>query len=197
MLIKSQTDIKQIIKGGKIIGEILEKLEKMCKPGVSTGDIDRAAEKLIKKAGGWPAFKGYSNGPHDDPFPCTICASANHQIVHGIANDDDILEDGDIFTIDIGMEWPCKNPKNDKGFFTDTALTVIVGEVSDKTRELLRVTKESLEIGIKAVKPGNSVANIYKPAKLENGLKVKVPLFIKQGERVVIDTRDGSYVARA
>jgi len=162
MLIKPKYDIEQIKKGGKIIGEILEKLGRMCKPGVSTGEIDRAAEKMIKKAGGQPAFKGYSNGPHDTPFPCTICASANHQLVHGIANDDDILESGDIFTIDIGMEWPCKNPKKDRGFFTDTALTVIVGDVPEKTKELLKVTKESLEVGIKAVKPGNSVADIGK-----------------------------------
>lgn len=161
MLIKSAYDIEQIKKGGKIIGEILEKLAKMCKPGVSTGEIDRAAEKMIKKAGGKPAFKGYANGPHDTPFPTTICASANHQLVHGIAKDDDILENGDIFTIDIGMEWPVKNTKKfTRGFFTDTALTVIVGNVPEKTKELLRVTKASLEVGIKAVKPGNSVADI-------------------------------------
>ncbi len=168
MLIKSKYDTEQIQKGGKIMGEILERLAKMCKPGVSTGEIDRAAERMIIKAGGRPAFKGYSNGPYDTPFPTTICASANHQLVHGIAYDEDILEDGDIFTIDIGMEWPVKKQKvkidgkneRNRGLFTDTAITVIVGNVPERTKELLRVTKESLEVGIKAVKPGNSVADI-------------------------------------
>lgn len=160
MLIKKKHETEQIKKGGIIIGEILEKLGKMCKPGVSTGEIDRAAEEMIVKAGGRPAFKGHKNYPDDTPFPSTICASYNQQIVHGIARDEDILEDGDIFTIDIGMEWPCKNPKRDRGFFTDTALTVIVGKVPAKTKELLRVTRQSLEEAIKVVKPGNSIADI-------------------------------------
>lgn len=148
------------------MGDILEKLANMCKPGVSTGEIDRAAEKMIREAGGAPAFKGYKNHPEDTPFPSTICASANDELVHGIASDNAFLDDGDIFTIDIGMEWPVKKmktkSKKNRGYFTDTAITVAVGKVPEKTLELMRVTKESLEAGIKAVKPGNSVADIGK-----------------------------------
>ncbi len=175
MLIKSKSDIEQLKKGGKIIGEILDTLAKMAKPGVSTGEIDAAAEKMIKKAGGRPSFKGYKSKADGVPFPTTICASANQELVHGIASKDIILDSGDIFSIDIGMEWPYKNQKskckmqndnvkckNQKGLFTDTALTVVVGDTPDKTKELLRVTKEALEVGIKAVKPGNSVADIGK-----------------------------------
>ncbi|MBU0546165.1 type I methionyl aminopeptidase [Patescibacteria group bacterium] len=172
MLMKSKNDIREIKKGGKILGEILEKLASMCKPGVSTGEIDRAAEKMILAAGGRPAFKGYKNHPGDVPFPSTICASANNELVHGIASNNAFLDEGDIFSIDIGMEYPVGNSKSKskksnvkhgaKGFFTDTAITVAVGNVPKKTLELMRVTKEALEIGIKAVRPGNSVADIGK-----------------------------------
>ena len=178
MLIKPKEDINQIRKGGKIIGEILSQIVKLCQPGVSTAEIDDVAEKMIFKAGGLPAFKGYRNHPDDTPFPSTICASVNEELVHGIARKDIILQSGDIFSIDIGMEWPLgiqnvkikklaanqqlqnDNVKIKKGFFTDTAITVAVGEISNKTKELMKVTKEALEVGIRAVKPGNSIADI-------------------------------------
>ena len=165
--IKTKGDIEQILKGGKILGEILEALAKAVKPGVTSLEIDRLAEKLIKKAGGKPAFKGYKGRKKDPPFPSTICACVNEELVHGIARADQKLKNGDIFSIDIGMEWPVGNSKKQEtrnkqngGFFTDTAVTVIVGEIPEKTRELLRVTKEALEVGIGAAKSGNTVADI-------------------------------------
>lgn len=166
MLIKSAADIQKITEGGKIIGEILEKLAGMCRPGISTWEIDQTAEKMIKEAGGRPAFKGFQSYAGHPPFPCTICASINHELVHGIARKDVILKDGDVFSIDIGMEWPVKSSQSTvhsskkKGLFTDTAITVVIGEVEEKVKELSRVTKQSLEEGIKAVKPGNSIADI-------------------------------------
>jgi methionyl aminopeptidase len=158
MFIKSPEAIKQIEKGGKIIGKILFKLAKMCRPGISTWEIDEMAEKMILKAGGRPSFKGYRTQPEDTPFPTTICASVNQELVHACARKEVILKDGDIFSIDIGMEWPYK--KNYRGYFTDTAITLPIGKIPDETKELLRVTRESLEIGIAKVKSGNTVANI-------------------------------------
>ena len=140
------------------MGRILDDLAKMCRPGISTWEIDSAAEKMIIEVGGRPAFKGYKPRPTDKPFPSTICASINEEVVHGIARKEKILKNGDIFTIDIGMKWPYESPKS--GFYTDTALTVPIGKIPPKTRELLRVTQESLEMGIKAIKPGNTVADI-------------------------------------
>jgi len=160
MYIKSPEAIKQITKGGKILGKILSELVKMCKPGVSTWEIDQQAEKLILKAGGRPSFKDYRNRPEDIPFPSTICASINEQLVHAYAKKSIKLRKGDIFSIDIGMEWPYK--KNYRGFFTDTAITVAVGDISEEVMELMRVTHESLQVGIKAVKPGNTIADIGK-----------------------------------
>ena len=176
MLIKRPDEIKKIMEGGQKIGAILSKLGKMAVAGVSTWDIDLAAEEMIVKAGGRPAFKGYMGSHNDPPFPCTICASRNHELVHGIAKKADILKNGDIFSIDIGMEWPTfapsglrraspssakSNPdKSSRGWYTDTAITVAIGEIEPRVRELMRVTKQSLEVGIKAVKPGQSVASI-------------------------------------
>ncbi len=169
MLIKTPEEIKLIKQGGQIIGRILDDLVKMCRPGISTWEIDQAAEKMIRDVGGRPVFKGYKTKASDEPFPSTICASVNEQLVHGIARKEMILKNGDIFTIDIGMEWPyevksskLKVESEGRGFYTDTALTVPIGKIAPKTRELLRVTQESLEMGIKAIKPGNTVADIGK-----------------------------------
>lgn len=157
MLIKSAPELKEIEEGGKRLGEVLGKLGEFCHAGISTLEVDKKAEELILQLGGVPAFKGYKTSPHDPPFPATICASLNDELVHGIPSKNRILKDGDIFSIDIGMRWPGK-----KGLFTDTALTVTIGKVSEKVDKLLDVTRESLERGIALAKPGSSVAGIGK-----------------------------------
>ena len=157
-LIKTQEEIKKILTGCKLTGEILEKLHKMVKPGMSTWEVDQMAEKMIHDVGGRPAFKGYKTHPDDIPFPSTICASIKEGLVHGIAKKKVVLKEGDIFTIDIGMEWPYK--KGERGYYTDTAYTLAVGKISKENEKLLRVTEQSLEEAIKVAVPGNSVADI-------------------------------------
>jgi methionyl aminopeptidase len=169
MLIKTPEEIKLIKQNGEIMGRILEDLTKMCKPGVEVLAVDAMAEKMIIEAGGRPAFKGHKTRFADVPFPGTICASLNEELVHGIPKKGVILKDGDIFTIDIGMEWPHPVKGKSRGFYTDTAVTIPIGKIPAKTRELLRVTQESLEEGIKAIKPGNTVADIGKA--VENYVK--------------------------
>lgn len=159
MLIKSSADIKNIIENGRRIGSILDKLKRLCRAGISAWEIDQAAEQLIIKAGGRPAFKGYQTSSALYPFPATICASFNEQLVHGIPRHELILKAGDIFSIDIGMLWPA-GKKQTSGVFSDTAVTVAIGEVTAEVKKLLAVTKQSLEEGIKAAQPGNSVADI-------------------------------------
>ncbi|EKE07330.1 MAG: hypothetical protein ACD_18C00119G0009 [uncultured bacterium] len=162
--IKKQEEIQFIIEGGKILGEILEKIAKMVRPNISAYEIDMEAERLIVEAGGRPAFKGYRTRKSDPPFPSTICASVNTEVVHGIATKDKILKEGDIFSIDIGMQYPlnCGLGKGGNGFFTDTALTVAVGDIPEKTKQLLNVTKKSLELAIEKCFVGNSIALIGK-----------------------------------
>jgi len=155
--IKSKEEVEKIKEGGKILGKILDKLATMAVPGVDTLKIDQEAEKLIKEAGGKPAFKGYKNKETDPQFPSTICASINEDLVHGIATKEKVLKEGDIFSIDIGMQYPAKD-----GYFTDTSLTVPIGEIPEKTKQLLTVTKKCLEIGIEQCQVGNTVADIGK-----------------------------------
>lgn len=162
--IKSEEEVQLIIEGGRILGEILDKLAKMSVAGISAFEVDQEAEKLIIEAGGRPAFKGYRGHKSDPPFPSTICASLNTEVVHGIATKDKILKDGDIFSIDIGMQYPVNSGlgRGGNGFFTDTAITVIIGEVPEKTKQLLNVTQKSLELAIEKCTLGNSIADIGK-----------------------------------
>lgn len=158
MLIKTAEDVGQLKEGGELLGETLEKLALSCAPGAKISDLDIIAEKMIVSAGGRPAFKNYKSSHDNCPFPSTICASLNEELVHGSGKRRIVLQEGDILGIDIGMEWPFKKGK--RGLFTDTALTVAVGKIPDKVAELMRVTREALEVGIREVLPGNSVADI-------------------------------------
>lgn len=166
MLIKTQQDIEDIKQNGARIGVILETLAEKCVPGASVWEIDRLAEKLIRKSGGRPAFKGYKPASAGRPFPATVCVSRNSELVHGIPRPESFLKDGDIVSLDIGMEWPVRGKKTTagsqkpRGVFTDTAITVAVGVIPEKTKKLLAVTRQALAEGIKAAEPGNSIASI-------------------------------------
>jgi methionyl aminopeptidase len=165
--IKKQHEVDLIIEGGLQLGAILEDLGNMVHPGMSTLEVDAIAEERIRAIGGRPAFKGFESGG-DTPFPTTICASVNEEVVHGIAKADHILQEGDIFSIDIGMEWPLKGLSEDRknphsvhgGYFTDTAITVPVGNISDTDQVLLDRTYESMIRGIEVCEVGASVADV-------------------------------------
>lgn len=143
-------------QAGKKLAEVMRCLEKEIRPGVTTLHIDQLAEKLILERGGKPAFKGY--GGHENPFPATVCASINHEVVHGIPSDRQILKDGDIFKIDLGLEW--------KGFFSDMARTFAVGEISDEAKKLIDVTEQAFWRGIKNLKEGTMLSAYSKAAEL-------------------------------
>ena len=130
---------------GRLVGQVLNHLRTLARPGVTTMEIDREAEKMIRDGGALPTFKGY-NG-----FPYSICASVNEQIVHGFPSDY-ALQEGDIFSIDCGVTLD--------GFVGDTATTVPVGEVSEDKRKLIRVTEECLERAILLCRAGNHLGDI-------------------------------------
>ena len=155
--IKKKDEIKSIKEGGKILANILYKLQKAAKSGVKTIELDQLAEKLIIEKGGVPSFKNYKGYPEDTPFPSTICASVNEQLVHTPASDY-ILKNGDILSIDIGMKYP----KGNDGLFTDMASTIPIGKISTEAKRLIKITRRSLELGIKQIKPGNTVGDIGK-----------------------------------
>lgn len=152
--IKTPEEIAVIRQGGRILAGILKKLAAMVRVGVSTAELEQAAEKMILAAGGRPSFKGY-RVKNEKPFPTVICASLNDEIVHAPALPSRILKEGDIIGLDIGMEYPSA-----KGFFTDTAVTVGVGQISKEAGRLMSATREALKIGVRTVKPGRRISDI-------------------------------------
>ncbi len=168
---KSEDEIRTIEEGGRRLAQILQRLAHETKPGVSTGYLEDLANELIAATGAYSAFKNYPMG-EGIFFPSTVCISINNEVVHGAAWPQRTISSGDIVDLDIGMEWPINsklrkefncpiNPHSKHGgFFTDTCLTVGVGKISSKARKLLRVTKECLDLGIKAAQAGVRVNNI-------------------------------------
>lgn len=147
---KTPEEIELINEGGKILRDILHRAGAMAKPGVSTAEINDFAEKEIIKAGGRPSFIGY--GDKHNPFLAGLCTSINDAVVHGVPSAKDILQEGDIIGLDIGMEY--------KKLYTDTAITVAVGKISDNAQRIMDVTKKALDDAIKQVKPGNTIGDI-------------------------------------
>ena len=137
---------------GKRHAEILEHVATLVRPGISTKQLNDAAEKMIREFGDTPAFLGYQPEGAPRPFPATLCVSINDEVVHGIPDADRILEEGDIVSIDLGV-------KHD-GVFTDAAITVPVGKISKEANELLMITEEALAVGILAAQPGNTTGDI-------------------------------------
>jgi methionyl aminopeptidase len=146
IFIKTEKEIEIMKEGGKKLANIMKKLAKMVRPGVNTEELNRAAKALIFKSKGIPSFLGY------DGFPAVICTSLNNEIVHAIPSKKRVLKEGDILSLDIGMEY--------KGFHTDMAITLPVGKVSSEVEKLLKVTRKSLELAIEKAKPGNTFGDI-------------------------------------
>ena len=150
IIAKSQKDLEKMRAVGELIAEVREALRSMVAPGVTTLDLNSAAEKMMRDAGSIPTFIGYA--PHGMvPFPFAICASLNEQIVHGFSNETQ-LKDGDIISLDMACTLD--------GFVGDTAITVPVGNVSEELKQLIRVTEECLALGIEQCRPNKRVGDI-------------------------------------
>ena len=153
MSIKSREEIAIMEEDGKKHAQILSELGSLVAPGVSTLTLEETAIALIKASGGKPAFLGYKPTGARRVFPAALCVSINNEIVHGIPNEAErILKDGDIVSLDLGFIY--------KGLITDSAITVPCGIIDDEGRELIQVTREALEAGIKAARPGNHIGDI-------------------------------------
>ncbi len=148
--LKTSEEIEALAEGGSILHTILHRTAAMVEPGITTFRLNEFFEAEILKAGGTCAFKGY--GPKKNPFPAGACISVNDEVVHGIPSKMKILNNGDIVSIDVGMKY--------KNLYTDTAITVGVGKINSEAQKIIDVTKKSLELGIKQVKPGNRIGDI-------------------------------------
>jgi len=150
-ILKNIEEINMLREGGKILASVLYEAAKKSVPGMKTTELDKLAEKMIKEAGGRSSFKNYKTQDDKVPYPASLCVSINEEVVHGVPGER-VLKDGDIVSLDLGMEY--------KGFFTDMAITVPVGEASEQAKKLIKTTQEALNLGIMAVKNGAFTGDI-------------------------------------
>ena len=143
--IKSEREIELLKIAGNIVYQTHQYLKPLIKEGITTKELDKLAEDFIRSKDATPSFKGYEG------FPSTLCTSINSEVVHGFPSDRK-LKNGDIISIDIGACY--------KGYHGDSAWTYTVGEVDEKTKQLLEDTEKSLFIGLEQVKPGNRIGDI-------------------------------------
>ncbi len=144
--IKTESEIRIMREAGKRLAYVLSELEVYVKPGLSTYEVDKKGEELIRKSGGIPSFLGY-NG-----FPASICVSVNDQVVHGIPDKNHFLEEGDIVSLDAGLMY--------EGFHADAARTLPVGSILPELERLIEVTRESFFKGIEKAREGNYINDI-------------------------------------
>lgn len=151
IFLKTEDEIELMRKANQLVGSTLAELGKYIRPGVTTLQLDKIAEEFILDHGAIPTFKNFPN-PYGAPFPASICTSVNDVVVHGVPNDEVVLKDGDIISIDCGTLLD--------GFNGDSAYTFCVGEVSPEVKQLLKTTKESLYIGIEQAVAGKHIGDI-------------------------------------
>lgn len=144
--IKSHKEIELMREAGRILAITHKELKKALKPGMSTKDIDRIGEEIIRSYGCIPSFLNY-NG-----YPASICVSVNDEVVHGIPSKKHIINEGDIVSLDAGVIY--------KGYHSDAARTHMIGEVTNEAKKLVEVTRQSFYEGIKLAKPGNHLVDI-------------------------------------
>jgi len=151
IFLKTEDEIELMRRANQLVGKTLGELAKHIKPGVTTLQLDKIAEEYIRDYGAIPTFKNFPN-PYGGSFPASICTSVNDVVVHGIPDNKTVLKDGDIISIDCGTLL--------EGFNGDSCYTFCVGEVNPETRNLLRVTKEALYLGIENAVAGKHVGDI-------------------------------------
>jgi methionyl aminopeptidase len=149
--LKTPEEIELMAEGGRRLAYILAELKKAAKPGVTTGFLDMRARELLDEVGCEAAFLNYKPSGADKAFPAALCISVNEIIIHGLPSDR-ILKEGDVVTLDMGLIH--------EGFYLDAAISVGIGKVSKEVSDLLRATRESLEAGIKAAKPGKTLGDV-------------------------------------
>lgn len=152
MIIKDEQQLETLRQSGRILAETLNLVASKVAPGVSAYDLDQLAEREIKGRGATPSFKNYKSSPQDTAYPASLCVSVNSEVVHGIPKKTKILKDGDIVSLDLGVEY--------RGVYTDAAITVPVGNVDKRILNLLEVTKLALENAMKVIKAGALIGNV-------------------------------------
>ena len=150
--IKRPEEVARRRHAGTILAEVLDQLHAALQPGISTADLDAIAERIIRDAGAVPSFLGYGGARGSIPFPGSICASIDDEVVHGIPSTRRRIKAGDVVGLDVGCIW--------QGWHADTARTFAVGPVPDRVVELIDATRRAMEAGIAAAQPGNHLGDV-------------------------------------
>src|SRR6267378_2619626 len=184
--LRSAEELEKMHRAGLFVHEILTALRSAVKPGISTMDLEKLAEEKIAGRPGKAAFKGYRG------YPCVLCTSVNSEIVHGIPSPKRKLREGDIVSIDFGMEVD--------GYYADSAVTVPVGRISPEMQKLLDVTRESLDRAIDKMRAGNRLGDVGHGARLQEGMVIAVEPMVNAGrpevrmrDEWVAETADGIF----
>lgn len=146
--LKTEAEIARMREAGRVVAKVLERMGSLVQPGISTRDLDREAERVIREAGATPSFLGYGT----PPFPGSICASLNEEVVHGIPSPRRILREGDLISIDVGA---CLD-----GYHGDAARTFAVGAVTPAVASLIATTEQCFWEGFAQARPGNRLGDI-------------------------------------
>jgi methionyl aminopeptidase len=166
---KTASEVDLMAEGGRVVGKILKRMEKVVKPGITTLQIEEEAQRLSDSYKIVPAFKGYHG------YPAAICVSVNEEVVHGIPSGKRVLKEGDIVSLDFGALY--------KGFYSDSAVTLPVGRINGQTNRLLEVTREALHKGIEAAVVDNRIGDVAHAVQSHvegNGFSV-VKVFVGHG----------------
>jgi methionyl aminopeptidase len=156
VVVKSERELELMRSAGHIVAEVLDAMRDTARPGLTTAELDKVAEALIRKRGATPSFKGYHG------FPASICVSINEEVVHGIPSRKRVLHDGDIVSVDVGTIY--------RGYQGDAAITLAIGEIPPQTQRLLDVTQVALAAGIQAARSGARLWDIIRA--IENTVRV-------------------------
>lgn len=149
---KTPAELEKMRRSGLLVWQILEELKKMVRPGVTTYDLERAAEKMMADAGARPAFKDYYVPAAGRKYQFVLCTSVNSEIIHGLPSTKRVLREGDIVSIDTGVSL--------EGYYGDSATTVPVGAIDEEAQRLLRVTEEALDLAVQKAVAGNRLFDI-------------------------------------
>jgi len=152
MIVKSERELALMREAGRIVARVHEALREAIRPGVTTLELDRIAERIIIQHNAIPSFKGFPGGGHRPEFPASICTSIDDEIVHGIPSAHRVLEEGQILSVDVGAIY--------QGYHGDAAFTVGVGRISAEAERLIQITEKALALAIAQCRPGKRVGDI-------------------------------------
>jgi methionyl aminopeptidase len=150
-ILKDRKEIDSLKEGGRILASVLSQVASAARVGVATIELDALADKLIKQSGGTPSFKNYKTVEDKIPFPFSLCVSINNEIVHGMPGER-ALKNNDLLSLDLGLKF--------KDLYTDMAITVPIGKASDEIMHIINTAKNSLGVGVSAVKDGAAIGDI-------------------------------------